>query len=296
MKKQRVLITGIHGFTGRYMATEMTVSGYQVFGMGTAPSSETNYFQTTLGDKVALAGALECINPDIVIHLAALAFVAHSNVDQFYQVNLLGTRNLLDALTQLPNSPKAVLLASSANVYGNTAEGMLAENTKPNPANDYALSKLAMEYLARLWMDKLPIIITRPFNYTGVGQTEHFLLPKIVSHFKKRALVIELGNLDVWRDFSDVRSVVKIYRRLIEAKVFGQTINVCSGKTHSLQEVLSMCEQITGHKIEKKINPTFIRANEVRTLCGDAQLLRNLIGSWQTYKLEETLSWMLQTK
>lgn len=293
MKKQRVLITGIQGFTGQYISMEMAGAGYDVFGLGVVASDFNNYFQANLNDKATLAKVIEQIQPDVVIHLAALAFVGHGDANGFYQVNLQGTRNLLEVLTNASYKPKAVLLASSANIYGNRSEGMLAEHSLPDPANDYAVSKLAMEHMARLWMDRLPIIITRPFNYTGVGQTDSFLLPKIVAHFKKKADVIELGNLDVWRDFSDVRTLVNAYRRLIEAKAFGQTVNVCSGKTHSLREVMAMCEQITGHRMRIQVNPAFVRANEVKTLCGDASLLRSLIGDWQTLELADTLRWML---
>ena len=294
MIEKRVLITGIRGFTGRYMAAEMASAGYRVFGLGMFPSTEADYFHADLNDKAALQTAIDHILPDVVIHLAALAFVGHGNANDFYQVNVMGTRNLLEVLNQSSKKPEAILIASSANIYGNRSEGMLAENTLPDPANDYAVSKLAMEYMARLWMDKLPLIITRPFNYTGVGQTENFLLPKIVAHFKQQAPGIELGNLDVWRDFSDVRSLVQAYRRLIESKAFGQTVNVCSGKTYSLREVISICENISNHKIELKVNPAFVRANEVKTLCGNAALLRSLVGEWQTPELEDTLRWMLE--
>jgi nucleoside-diphosphate-sugar epimerase len=187
-----------------------------------------------------------------------------------------------------------VRLASRANVYGNAVGGVLDEETRPNPANDYAVSKLAMEYMAGIWMDRLPIVISRPFNYTGVGQSESFLIPKIVDHFNRRAEVIELGNLDVWRDFNDVRAVADAYRRLIEVRPAGQIVNVCSGVTHSLREVLSMAEKITGHQIKVQVNPAFVRKNEVRSLCGDPGRLRSLIGSWQTPAFEETLRWMLR--
>ena len=173
---------------------------------------------------------------------------------------------------------------------------MLDEQTPPAPANDYAVSKLAMEYMARLWCDRLPIVIARPFNYTGVGQAENFLLPKIVSHFHRKADTIELGNLDVWRDFSDVRAVVQAYRGLIEARPLGQTVNVSSGHTHSLREVIAKCTAITGHSIEVQVNPAFVRANEVKTLCGDNARLRGLVPGWQTPSLDETLGWMLAGK
>lgn len=290
---KRVLITGIQGFTGRYMAHEMRSQGYEVVGLGSQPSGEAGYYPIDLADKAGLHTLLAELQPDIVIHLAALAFVGHGVADAFYQVNVIGTRNLLEALAASGKPPRCVLLASSANVYGNASEGVLDETTIPNPANDYAVSKLAMEYMAKVWGSRLPLIITRPFNYTGVGQAEQFLLPKIVSHFRRRAQVIELGNLDVWRDFSDVRSIVAAYRGLIEANAVGQTVNISSGQAHSLREVLELCHSLTGHPLNVEVNPAFVRANEVKTLCGDNSRLKALVPGWATPDLRITLEWML---
>jgi nucleoside-diphosphate-sugar epimerase len=290
---KRALITGIHGFTGRYMAAELAAQGCEVVGLGTQASDEANYHQADLTDLDGLSKLLAHIQPDIVVHLAALAFVGHGAAEGFYQVNLIGTRNLLEAVASCGKVPESILLASSANVYGNASEGLLDESTTPAPANDYAVSKLAMEYMASLWFGRLPIIITRPFNYTGVGQADNFLLPKIVKHFREKAGKIELGNLDVWRDFSDVRSLVAAYRGLLEAKPFGQFVNVSSGTTHSLREVIDMCRSITGHDLEVEVNPAFVRANEVKTLCGDNRRLKSLVPGWHTPELRETLGWML---
>lgn len=293
MTQKRALITGINGFTGKYLATELANAGYAVYGTGAVAADLGGYFHVDLLDKQGLENVVAEVQPTVVVHLAAIAFVGHGEASDFYQVNLIGTRNLLEVLAIHAANLDAVLLASSANVYGNAAEGTLAESTLPNPANDYAVSKLAMEYMANLWMDKLPLFIVRPFNYTGVGQTEDFLLPKIVAHFRRRAPFIELGNLDVWRDFSDVRAVADIYKRLLEVKPLGQLINVCSGTTHSLREVLAIAENITGHKIEVSVNPAFVRANEVKSLCGDATRLRALVGDLESPTLEDTLRWML---
>lgn len=290
---KRALITGIHGFTGRFMAAELAAQGCEVVGMGRQPSREAGYYQVDLADTAALHKALADIQPDIVVHLAAVAFVGHGVADAFYQVNLIGTRNLLEAIEACGKTPECVLLASSANVYGNASEGLLDETTPASPANDYAVSKVAMEYMANLWQARLPIVITRPFNYTGVGQDENFLLPKIVAHFLRKAQKIELGNLDVWRDFSDVRAVVSAYRGLLEVKPIGQTINVSSGVTHSLREVIDMCRDITGHDLITEVNPAFVRDNEVKTLCGDNSRLRRLVPGWQTPDLNDTLRWML---
>ena len=290
---KRVLITGIHGFTGRFMAAELKAHGCEVIGMGRQPSQDAGYYQADLANTAELHKVLGQIQPDIVVHLAAVAFVGHGVADAFYQVNLIGTRSLLEAIEACGKTPECVLIASSANVYGNASEGLLDETTPVSPANDYAVSKVAMEYMVSLWHSRLPIVITRPFNYTGVGQDENFLLPKIVSHFVRKADRIELGNLDVWRDFSDVRAVVSAYRGLLEARPIGQTVNVSSGVTHSLRQVIDMCREITGHELITEVNPAFVRDNEVKTLCGDNSRLRGLVPGWQTPALKDTLRWML---
>ena len=278
----RVLVTGLDGFTGQYVKNALTKHGHVVDGLS-----------CDLMDTAGLAAEIKEKQPEAVLHLAAIAFVGHGSAADFYQVNLIGTHNLLEALAQYAIKLKAVLLASSANVYGNSQEGVLSEESPPNPANDYAVSKLAMEYMAKLWINKLPLFIVRPFNYTGAGQSVDFLIPKIVSHFKNKAPFIELGNLDVWRDFSDVRFVANAYVRLIENPHVGKIVNICSGVTHSLRDVLTFAETISGHQLEVRVNPAFVRANEVKSLCGDASRLRALIGELETLTLEDTLRWML---
>lgn len=276
-------MTGLNGFTGQHLKTELEANGHVVIGL-----------QADLNEYDAIAAEVKRIQPEAVVHLAGVAFVGHGDANAFYQVNLLGTRNLLSSLAEHASYVRAVLLASSANVYGNRSEGILAESALPDPANDYAVSKLAMENMARLWADRLPLFITRPFNYTGIGQDDKFLIPKIVAHFRENKKVIELGNLDVSRDFGDVRSVSEAYRKLMEACPVGETINVCSGNAYTLREVIGLCEKITGQQIEVQVNPDFVRANEVRVLAGDNSRLRQLIDGWQPLELEATLRWMLK--
>jgi nucleoside-diphosphate-sugar epimerase len=290
---KRALVTGLRGFTGRYMARVLAEAGYRVFG-SVMPGEETgpDVFAVDLCDRGAVAAMAEEVQPDVVAHLAGIAFVAHRDAEQIYRVNVLGTRNLLEALAGARHQASAVLLASSANIYGNADVALIDEQVAPAPANDYAVSKLAMEYMARLWMDRLPIIVARPFNYTGIGQSENFLLPKIVAHFRKGARSIELGNLAVARDFSDVRVVVDCYRRLLAAAPAGQAFNVCSGRAHSLASLLDIMADIAGYRIEVRVNPAFVRANDVLTLAGDNARLARAIGPLGQVALPDTLRWM----
>lgn len=289
----RVLVTGLTGFTGRYLEAELVAHGFEVWGTGTtAQPGRERYLPLDICDPRAVEACIDAVRPRHVAHLAGIAYVGHGDASAIYHTNLLGTRNLLSALASCDVQPASVLLASSANVYGNATSGVLNERAPLQPENDYAVSKLAMEHMARLWMDRLPIVIARPFNYTGVGQSERFLLPKIVAHYRRHAASIELGNLDVWRDFSDVRAVVRAYRRLLEVAPTGLAVNVCSGRAHSLREVLAMAGAISGHTLEVRVNPAFVRANEVRCLQGDASQLRGLIGELEAPPLESTLRWM----
>ena len=284
------LVTGSQGFTGVYVTAELRAAGYEVVGISHEPADSV--LICDLCDRDALRRTIAQTQPDVVVHLAAIAFVAHGDVDAIYRTNIVGTRNLLEALAACERRPRAVLLASSANIYGNSDVELLTEDVPPAPANDYAVSKLAMEYMAGLWADRLPIIMTRPFNYTGVGQSDKFLLPKIVDHFRRRAAVIELGNIDVARDFQDVRFVANAYRRLLDVDAAGQVVNLCSGRAHSLTEVIQMMEQIAGYQIEVRVNPAFVRSNEVARLTGSNRKLHGLIGPLDIIPLQQTLQWM----
>jgi nucleoside-diphosphate-sugar epimerase len=292
---KRALITGLRGFTGYYVARELEAAGYRVFGT-VMPGNDTSadVLAVDLCDRAAVGAMVEQVQPDVVVHLAGIAFVGHSDVEQIYRVNVVGTRNLLEALAGVRHKASCVLLASSANIYGNASVPVITEDVAPAPANDYAVSKLAMEYMARLWMDKLPIVIVRPFNYTGQGQSENFLLPKIVSHFRRKEPRIELGNLTIARDFSDVRMVARSYRKLLAAATAGEAFNICSARSNSLGQVIDMVSEIAGYRIEVEVNPAFVRANDVLTLTGSNDKLAAVIGPIAAPPLFDTLRWMYQ--
>lgn len=289
------LVTGINGFTGHYLAQELRRAGYIVVGLSSTEivkdASSVNYVCNVL-DREKLVDIFTQVKPDVVVHLAAIAFVEHNDVEAIYRTNVIGTRNLLEAIIKSKYIPHSILLASSANIYGNALVEPIDEMVSAAPANDYAVSKLSMEYMAHLWLDRLPITVVRPFNYTGVGQSLNFLIPKIVDHFKRHAPILELGNLDVVRDFSDVRSVVQRYRLLLESETQGEVFNLCSGKGHSLLDVLQIMREVSGHDPEIKVNPAFVRANEVHRLVGSGVKLDDVIGKVPVIPLKNTLQWM----
>lgn len=293
---RRALITGLSGFTGRHMAVELTKAGYDVWGTIT-PSPDGDVpdvvgIPVDLLDADALKSFVTDARPDVVVHLAGAAHVTGNPPSKTYLVNIVGTRNLLSALAGLDKKPRAVLLASTANVYGNASVETIDEDVSIQPANDYAVSKLAMEHSARLWLDRLPIVFVRPFNYTGVGQSEDYVLPKIVGHHARREARISLGNLNVSRDFSDVRDVVATYAKLLQAAPAGETFNICSGHSHSLGQMLKMLARIAGYEIDVFVDPRFMRRNEIARLVGSNRKLRQVIGQVPHTPIADTLEWM----
>lgn len=281
--KQKILLTGATGFTGLFLKVQAEAAAHTVVPL-----------QADLTDKASVTAEVAQVQPDSVLHLAAISFVGHADDTAFYAVNVVGTMNLLSALAALPVKPAKVLLASSAYIYGNYDASPITESQPPAPVNHYAMSKLAMEHMAMTFADRLPIVIARPFNYTGPGQAPHFLIPKLVRHFARRADHIELGNLHVEREFNDVRMVCDAYLRLLDKGVPGQAYNVCSGQPYTLQHVISALEQITGHRMQVQVNPAFVRANEVHRLCGSPAKLIEAIGPQLQHELADTLSWMLK--
>lgn len=284
-----VLLTGATGFTGRYLESALLQRGYRVLRLDPNGTDSCD-----LTDLAAVERTVSKAAPDFVVHLAAIAFVAHGNAEDLYRVNVIGTTNLLQALGGLKTAPEKVLLASSANVYGMPAVEVLDESLCPAPVSHYACSKLAMEHMARSWFGRLPILITRPFNYTGPGQAEHFLVPKIVKHFKDRAPYIELGNLHVRRDYSDVEDVVAAYVALLESDVHSEVVNICSGRDIALLEIVSMMKDIAGYEIDVRVNPEFVRDNEVTRLVGSQKKLRSLVTLSSFRPFRETLVHMFE--
>lgn len=277
-----LVISGAGGFTGEHLMRATAARGVAAQALA-----------CDLTDWAAVSEEVARLAPERFLHLAGISHAAHSDPRALYQVNLLGTINVLEALAALPEPPTLVVLASSATIYGNCTHSRIGESTPASPVSHYAVSKLAMEQAARAYGDRLPIVIARPFNYTGQGQSTTFVVAKLVDHFRRRAPTIRLGMLNVEREFNDVRFVCDAYLGLLQHGVAGETYNICSGNPVTLHTLLDTLVRLTGHVPQVEIDPALVRPNEVHSLCGDPDRLSEALGPLNMPSLEETLKWML---
>ena len=290
---KKVLITGIDSFTGKHLLAYLQNMGYDVYGTSFFNASAKKY-RCDITKKEDILVVLKQLKPDFIINLSGISFAAHGDNEDFYKVNTIGALNILDALLELELNPSKIILASSATVYGNQGLELLDESLCPKPANHYGASKFAMESLASGYFDKLNIIIARPFNYTGLGQQKHFLIPKIVSHFKEKKETIELGNLHVSREFNDVSFVCEVYKKLLEVSHHSQVLNIASDRGIRLLDVIDMMQKIAGYKINVEVNPAFVRKDDIKTLTGSSKKLFELIGEVKQKDFTDTLREMFE--
>ena len=291
----KVLITGIDGFTGKYLTEFLQKKGFEVFGISNLENKETNTFKCNITNKKEVSEVLNKINPNYIIHLAAISFVQHDDIQEIYNVNVLGTQNILEACLEIKNYLKKVVLASSATVYGNNPNEILSEEMCPNPINHYGISKYAMEQVAKTYFDKLPILITRPFNYTAPGHGEQFVIPKIAKAFINKDQQLELGNLDVYREYNSIDFVCDVYFKLLKSESTSEIVNIATGNTHSSKEIIAKFEEQSKHKIEVTINPLFVRKDEIKTLKGNTSKLKTMITFDSNYSIDNTVASFLNT-
>ena len=280
--KHRILITGLSGFTGKHLACKLAGHGWEICGLGAyspANIGEVAYpnLDADLSETGRIAEWIGANRPTHIAHLAAQSHVVGDPL-RFYRDNLLGTESLLEAISISGIVPEKILIASSANIYGNCENSPISEDALYRPVNHYASSKVAMELLVQKWFERYPIVITRPFNYTGPGQSEAFLFPKLVGAFHRAEPVITLGNINVARDLSDIEFVIEAYIRLLESSVHSDVFNICSGKSVSIREALAILSKLTGHVPKIVSDPALIRSDEITELRGDPSKLQHAVG------------------
>lgn len=285
---KKALITGVDSFTGQHLSLYLKKYGYEVYGTSQIESDEKIY-KCDITVQEDIVNVIKDVKPDYLIHLAGVSFVAHSNNNDFYKVNSVGSVNILDALVATKHYPSKIIMVSSATVYGSQKIESLDELLCCKPSNHYGASKYSMECLASAYFQKLNILIARPFNYTGIGHSCDFLIPKIIKHYKDKSETIELGNIDVTREFNDIEFVCEAYRKLLECDSKSKIVNIASGRGVKLLSVIKHMNNIAKYKINVVTNQLFVRENEIDTLVGSTKLLFDLVGEINQKDFSQTL-------
>jgi GDP-4-dehydro-6-deoxy-D-mannose reductase len=313
----RFLITGMGGFAGRYLAALLLDRGHDVHGTvhrpvtggflaGTARLDEDHVHVADVTDARAVDRLVEHVAPEGIFHLAGVSFVPDSHADPtaVLRVNVLGSVHVFAAVRR--HRPVCrILSVGSADAYGlvDPASLPLTETCAFRPLSPYGASKAAMDLLAFQWARGygLDIVRVRPFNHTGPGQRADFVCPDFARQVVEierglRPPLIETGNLDVVRDFSDVRDVVEAYAALWERGASGEAYNIASGVGRSIREVLDLLLELAGLRAEVRCAPERTRASDVPVVVGSAEKLQTATGWSPRREWRRTLADLLDDR
>lgn len=290
-----LLLTGANGFVGRHLVAA-GASGGAFAGWNIVPLAKG----CDIRDRPSVEAQVRETSPDAVVHLAAQSFVPRSFEDpaETFAINLGGTLNLLSALTATGFSGR-MLLVSSGDVYGRVPESELPVNESriPEPRSPYAVSKIAAEQLALQWhrTEGLDVMVARPFNHAGPGQDPRFVLPAMARQVAdiaegRAAPIIEVGDIDTTRDFTDVRDVVEAYAAMLTSGKAGATYVIGSGIERRIRDMLATMCALAGVAPEVRQHPGRMRPAEQRRMAADASLLREDTAWEPRIAIETTLN------
>jgi GDP-4-dehydro-6-deoxy-D-mannose reductase len=286
----KILLTGASGFVGKY-----------------ARALIPGCYPLTEGSKhvdLRNAGKVEAVvcstKPEAVIHLAAQSSVADSfrHSRDTFEINFLGTLNLLEALRRSRFNGR-FLFVGSGDVYGLVPDRDLPviEDYPLRPRNPYAVSKVAAEALCYQWSqaEDFEIVMARPFNHCGPGQSDRFVIGNLSKQVRNIRLslhppVVCLGDIDVSRDFTDVRDVVRAYHILLLRGQNGQIYNVCSGKQYCIRELVVLMLSIAGVEAQIENDKERFRVSEQRNMCGSNMKLNRETGWQPTIPMVQSLT------
>ncbi|MGH7804022.1 MAG: GDP-mannose 4,6-dehydratase [Candidatus Binatia bacterium] len=312
----RFFLTGISGFAGVHLAELLLGAGHEVSGIaieGWSPRLETiaggrilreAVAETDLRDAAGIRTAIERARPDGVFHLAGITSVPQSNADPraAYEVNLFGTLAVLDAMRSAAPRARAIIV-TSAEIYGRVdpAELPITERQALRPLSPYGVSKAAADLAAQQahLVDGLDAIRVRPFNHTGPGQAPIFVCSEFAravaaAEAGKGPSVLRVGNLDVERDFSDVRDVVRGYRALFERGRAGEAYNLASGRTTTIRAVLDRLVAKSRVAISVETDPAKVRPREAVRMVASIERAERDAGWRPEIPLERTLDDLLE--
>ena len=301
----RVLIFGAGGFVGSYLCKEFLNNGYKVSGTdkgeGSALPSEVDFYRTDLMQANEVEKLIGQIQPDIIVNLAAISSVGASwNMPQTTMaINVIGALNIMEAARKSEKKPRILFVGSSEEYV--ISENPLDENTQLNANNPYGISKVTQEQFAKLYREQygLKIYCVRPFNHTGIGQRDSFVLPsfcKQVAEIDKSGKdgKIQVGNLKVKRDFSHVKDIVRAYRMIVESDNCNQIYNVGSGNAYSLEDMLTYIIGLSNQNIEIEVDQNRIRPTDQPVICCNRSLIGKELGWEPQYNVYDALKEMYE--
>jgi GDP-4-dehydro-6-deoxy-D-mannose reductase len=311
----RFVITGVAGFAGRHLAERLLTEGHEVFGCArslpaTAPAVRVldlpadHLLACDICDRGQIEAVVRAVCPDGLFHLAAFTSPTASfdDPDGAYRANLYGSLNVFAAVHDAA-IPCRVVWVGSSDAYGqvNADELPVTERNLFRPLSPYAVSKAAADLAAYQWSRTrgLDVVRVRPFNHTGPGQASHFVCADFASQlaavkYDRRPPRIEVGNLDVIRDFTDVRDVVRAYVAAFEHGAIGEAYNVCSGSGRTPHRILERLIQLSGVDVDVVVDPMRQRPTDVPALIGSAAKLRDTTGWAPLIDWDQTLRDLLE--
>lgn len=300
---RRVLVTGGAGFVGSHLVERLVAAGERTSvvddlsrGRREWLSPEAELWQLDLRDEDALQRAVGQLAPEVVVHLAALHFIpaVEGAPELARDINVNGTHMLLEALAVEP--PELVLFASTAAVYPDRP-GPIAETCPPEPFDLYGRTKLEGERLLTDFAARTATrcIVARVFNVIGRRETNRHVVPELVEQLRRGPGPVRLGNLEPKRDYTDVLDVSDALQRLLSPSRQGVgTLNVGSGRSVSVADLVSTCEGILGRRIHVEVEPERLRTHDRAELVADPSLLREATGWKPSRSLESTLAELLE--
>lgn len=302
---KKVLIFGVGGFVGSYLSREFMKHGYKVIGTDKIENTmlpvEVDFYKSDLMETIQVEELVKKIQPEIIVNLAAISSVGASwSIPQItMQVNVVGALNIMEAVRKSEYKPKILFVGSSEEYV--VSNFPMSEDRQLNASNPYGISKVTQEQFAKLYREQygLKIYCVRPFNHTGIGQRDSFVLPgfcKQVAEIEKSGNpgIMKVGNLKVKRDFSHVKDVVRAYRMIVESDNCELIYNVGSGKAHSLEDMLKYVVGLSSQKIKIEVDQSRFRPTDQPIICCDYNLIKAELGWEPQYTVFDALKEMLK--
>ncbi len=300
---EKVLIFGAGGFVGSYLSREFLEHGYAVVGSDKETSGqlppEVAFHPADLLNAAEVEALVNAVGPDIVVNLAAISSVGASwGIPQTtIEVNVVGALNILEAARKAEKKPRILFVGSSEEYV--ITEQAIDEETALNASNPYGISKVTQENFAALYREHygLRVYCVRPFNHTGVGQRDSFVLPsfcKQVAEIEKSGQpgTIQVGNLNIERDFSHVKDIVRAYRMIVEQDDCRVIYNVGSGTAYNLTELLQYVAKLSHQPISIEVDPARFRPSDQPRICCDHSRITEELGWTPEYSVYDALKEM----